>query len=461
MTKLEHILEAKENRVEKKRLLINEGLNVLSISLNIPGVPKSNKDTEKFLKTVQSEFKTFLTAERIGIKISNENFVSDSAGDIYIAGFSTIDRLSVEEVKDCCEKFEGTHSAGRVIDIDIVDLNMNPVSSGKRKACIICGDKPAFDCMRNRTHSFEDLHNKVFSIITDYNKSIFRSKISSKLHEFALKSIFLEISLTPKPGLVDTANSGVHTDMNYFTFLNSTAAIAPYLTQIIDYSFELDDNVDKNEVLAKLRYIGLEAEKSMFAATNGVNTQKGVLFLLGIAIYSAVRTYKELDTFFVYYFRESTMKLCDDLMSDFGSSSGISTHGEKCFNKFGKKMGGGARREAQLGFPTAVMHGLRILIDSDINVDKCSEQELKYSLTRTLLSIMAHNNDTNVLYRSGVEVLQGFQELCTSTLMLYTGKDSELQSLTDYCTKYRISPGGSADLLSVSIFIYLCNQLSI
>ena len=43
-------------------------------------------------------------------------------------------------------------------------------------------------------------------------------------------SLLLEVSATPKPGLVDRLGSGAHTDMDFSTFLASAAAIAPYLT---------------------------------------------------------------------------------------------------------------------------------------------------------------------------------------------------------------------------------------
>ena len=40
-------------------------------------------------------------------------------------------------------------------------------------------------------------------------------------------SLLLEVSATPKPGLVDRLGSGAHTDMDFSTFLASAAAIAP------------------------------------------------------------------------------------------------------------------------------------------------------------------------------------------------------------------------------------------
>jgi len=45
----------------------------------------------------------------------------------------------------------------------------------------------------------------------------------------AEKALLYEVALTPKPGLVDRNNSGAHSDMDFFTFLDSIVSLSPYL----------------------------------------------------------------------------------------------------------------------------------------------------------------------------------------------------------------------------------------
>ena len=86
-----------------------------------------------------------------------------------------------------------------------------------------------------------------------------------------------EVGATPKPGLVDRHDSGAHTDMDYDTFAASTTAIVPYLARMFEAGYTWESK-DFNALFESIRPIGIEAEKAMFAATDGVNTHKGMIF---------------------------------------------------------------------------------------------------------------------------------------------------------------------------------------
>jgi len=107
----------------------------------------------------------------------------------------------------------------------------------------------------------------------------------------ALEAMLMEAACAPAPGLVDRYNSGAHQDMDFFTFIKSSSALGPAMYycaiagwQHVGYSQEL---------LPVLRTIGQKAEKSMFAATNGINTQKGLLFLMGIITAAAAKSLRD------------------------------------------------------------------------------------------------------------------------------------------------------------------------
>lgn len=48
------------------------------------------------------------------------------------------------------------------------------------------------------------------------------------------KALWLELELTPKPGLVDKLNNGAHRDMDHALFARSIAAITPWLVRFTE-----------------------------------------------------------------------------------------------------------------------------------------------------------------------------------------------------------------------------------
>ena len=77
--------------------------------------------------------------------------------------------------------------------------------------------------------------------------------------DLAYKALIKEVELTPKPGLVDRANNGSHTDMNIDTFYASAKAIKPFMVEFL----RCDD-------FDSLREVGKRCEKEMFRVTKGV-----------------------------------------------------------------------------------------------------------------------------------------------------------------------------------------------
>ena len=116
------------------------------------------------------------------------------------------------------------------------------------------------------------------------------------------------------------------------------------------------------------------------------------------------------------------------------------THGEEIFMKFGYS---GARGEAENGFPMVFEFGLPQLTA----VEKPGEEEL----FKSLLAISSNNQDTNILYRRGPIVLTSFRNLCKKALEDLNA--ANLSAVAEFCKSENISPGGSADLLAVTIFV--------
>jgi holo-ACP synthase/triphosphoribosyl-dephospho-CoA synthase len=411
----------------------------LSLSLNVPGYPKSTGIVSRFFLYCLDDLKIFVRARLLSLDEKEAILQTDEAGDFYIVPVST-GQMSLVEIKQICEDFEESHAWGRFIDVDLTDQGGMPVSSGKSKPCFYCNDRPADQCRMEKRHDTEELREFMFSKMKVYCRQQREITISRTLSSLALQSVLHEIALTPKPGLVDKFSNGAHSDMSYGTFINSTAAISGYFNDLAKAGFSFEET-DMTKALPAIRNIGLRMERSMFGSTNQVNTQKGIIFLMGLSLFSSGYLIAREDIFVKEKFRTIVRDICKDLIYRELESvqQPPETHGEEIFHRL--KIAG-ARGEAENGFPMVFDFGLPELM----KFNELNDQALLHAF----LSIATNNNDTNVLYRSNIEVLSQFKKL--SRQALETGN---MDPLIQFCMKQKISPGGSADLLAVSIYLYL------
>ncbi len=113
------ILIAREKRASLREQCVQSGCDSLSLSLNIPGYPKSTSLLSAFFDDVLSEFKLFLLAHGIQIDTAHEAKQIDEAGDFYVVPL--LDGRPLAAVKSLTETFEERHPLGRIIDIDLAD----------------------------------------------------------------------------------------------------------------------------------------------------------------------------------------------------------------------------------------------------------------------------------------------------------------------------------------------------
>ena len=97
-----------------------------------------------------------------------------------------------------------------------------------------------------------------------------------------------ELSLAPKPGLVTLIDAGSHDDMDAHTFMRSLFSLRRYFAQIAEAGFGGAD-------FAVLERCGIAAEARMLAATGGVNTHRGAIFMLGLLCAAAGAALREHD----------------------------------------------------------------------------------------------------------------------------------------------------------------------
>lgn len=239
-------------------------------------------------------------------------------------------------------------------------------------------------------------------------------------------ALWQELDLTPKPGLVDKLNNGSHRDMDHALFVRSIAAITPWFSRFAELGSAHADK-PAGEQLRLLRPMGLACEQAMYVATNGVNTHKGGIFALGLLCFAAGRV-KNVSA-------ESlcceVSNICRGLVSrELAARSGQATAGERQFKQYGLT---GARGEAESGFAT---------------VRKALDSWNGQSLHGLLLRLMAVNQDSNLVSRGGMKGLRYVQGYARE--LLASGWDREaLFKMDKALIERNLSPGGSADLLSV------------
>lgn len=438
---LQSILEAREQRYLMKKQLALKGLPCVSLSLNVPGFPKSNPTAKAFFYLCLNDLKYFFKAHLVEIHHEEAIERSDAAGDFFIAPCSNGVKKS-HEMKQLCEDFEEAHPLGRFIDVDLNDESGNTVSSGKSKSCFFCLVKPAIECRRDHSHDQEQLRSFMFSKMDEYASQQRESILIKQVSSLGLKALLYEISLSPKPGLVDKFSNGSHGDMDYQSFIDSSSALAPWFGELVRAGFSFQDS-DLTKALPIIRNMGLHMESAMYEATRNVNTQKGIIFLMGLSLFACGKLLSQSDRFEVEQFRSVISDICRDIVSNELNNSfqPTNTHGETIFQKYGYS---GARGEAESGLRTVFEFGLPQLK----GVTKLNDE----AMIKCFLSIAANNADTNILYRRGPLVLSIFQGLCKTALDDFN--DHHYSAVIDYCQKENISPGGSADLLALTIFVW-------
>ena len=246
-----------------------------------------------------------------------------------------------------------------------------------------------------------------------------------------------ELDTTPKPGLVDRVDCGAHTDMDYDTMSRSIQAIHPYFTQLALAGFS--KTLPQANVL---RQLGIEAEKAMLAATGGVNTHKGALFSMGLAIVAATHLLFNQNSIDA----DSLQATIAQLALRFEQPSGTHGHQVLAQNKVN-----GALASAQNGYQLLFSHWLPYYSGLDGDPQR---------LHKTLLLIMSMLDDTNVAYRKGSDEMIHVKEEARALLDDFSL--AKLSKMNSDFTARNISPGGCADMLSLTIFIYsLINDNSI
>ncbi|WP_157777174.1 triphosphoribosyl-dephospho-CoA synthase CitG [Erysipelothrix larvae] len=257
----------------------------------------------------------------------------------------------------------------------------------------------------------------------------------------AIKALILEAALTPKPGLVDAADNGAHTDMDFELFIDSALCFKESFEAYYQVGFEHASN--PKYVFNKIRVIGLNAEETMFRTTKGVNTHKGANFSFGVVLSAIGACQAQQNTDLVSiiaYVMAMTKGLTEKELTSLKS---YQTHGEHMYHQFGIL---GIRGEVEHGFPL-IMHEALPYLKKNKHLPPRQRQ------LGVLLHLMAKNDDSNILKRGGMEALSYTQHEAKRILNRPPAQfEHELEVLNREFKSRNLSPGGSADLLALTLF---------
>ena len=257
-----------------------------------------------------------------------------------------------------------------------------------------------------------------------------------QLARHAVRSLYAELVLYPKPGLVSLVDNGSHRDMNAATFMRSMFALRRYFLHIARAGMQ-------DAPFQVLKRLGIEAEARMLRATGGINTHRGAIFCLGL-LCAAIGRCRASGTVLNPAAIQATLLIhWGRELGAHSGDAGAQSHGTQARARYAA---GGAREEGARGFPSVFGVGLPALQQA-----LAAGRGLRRARIDALFALMAHISDTNVYHRGGLAGALAVQQAARAFVARggSAAPDWEAQALACHrqFVAARLSPGGAADLL--------------
>lgn len=269
-----------------------------------------------------------------------------------------------------------------------------------------------------------------------------KEAIWQQIDDFALDALYDELNLENKPGLVCPSGNGSHSDMNYDTFIDSITSLRGYFATLSAFGY---DNRDFDDI----KKAGIEQEIKMRQATNNINTHKGAIFNLGFAsaaIGQCVQQHKSL----------TIQNICAQIIESWQYDlthrleRKAESHGQQMYEKYGVT---GAIEMVATGFQIIQNLALPCFYDTLHRT-----QDFEKATMQTLMTLISTLSDTNLVWRGGMSDLKNAQMMAKQFLQAGGVHQSNWRQAVRMINRYfihrNLSPGGSADLLAVTIFFY-------
>jgi triphosphoribosyl-dephospho-CoA synthase len=264
--------------------------------------------------------------------------------------------------------------------------------------------------------------------------------IALQLSALAVSALIEEAELTPKPALVDRRGNGAHHDLDLDRLRRSAHSLREGFADMARATAVEKSPLRLREQIGR---IGRDMERRMLVATDGSNAHRGAIWALGLLVAAAAPRRSERNAARVAIAAAVLARLPDRF------APRPLSNGEQVRLRHGAT---GARGEAQAAFPHALGVGLPTLRAARDRgaPENCARLD-------ALMAIMASLDDTCLLHRGGVAALEtakaGARAVLAAGGTAETAGMKRLHCLhTDLMTLWA-SPGGSADLLGVTLFL--------
>lgn len=261
----------------------------------------------------------------------------------------------------------------------------------------------------------------------------------------ATHALIEEAHVTPKPALVDRRGSGAHRDLSLAVMERSAFSLEPTFAALSRASRGRRPSAVLRSELAA---IGRAGEAVMMHATQGSNAHRGAIWVVGLLVAGA--TICGADEYAPAGHVDAICATAAQIacFPDHGAPR-LESNGSRVRARYGV---GGARREAQEGFPHVLYGGLPAL-------RAARQRGVGENAARidALLAIMATLDDTCLLHRAGLDALTAAKAGAREALALGgsatpSGR-AALGRLETRLLTLNASPGGAADLLAATLFI--------
>lgn len=267
--------------------------------------------------------------------------------------------------------------------------------------------------------------------------------VAGRIAKLAVRCLYLELSLYPKPGLVSLIDNGSHTDMNATSFMRSLFALRHYFKAIAQAGYE-------HVSFSRLKKLGIDAERRMMIATKGVNTHRGAIFSLGMLSAAAAVLYEQNITPDPEAIRRTLLDYWGAELRLHMQDSSHESNGIRVAQRHGAS---GAREEIALGLPSVFDVALPALRATLYAGRTAYEARID-----TFFSLLAHISDTNIYHRGGTEgallVREQAQRFIDAGGTAHPDWYDNALACHQLFSAKRLSPGGAADLLAATCLVH-------
>jgi triphosphoribosyl-dephospho-CoA synthase len=252
--------------------------------------------------------------------------------------------------------------------------------------------------------------------------------------KIAVRALYDEVALYPKPGLVSFIDSGAHHNMDGSLFMRS-------LFSLRHYFFNLGLRSALGDPVSNLVPLGVQAEETMYRSTHGVNTHRGAIFSLGILCSTLCRLTAQRRCFNLDELHQAIIYFWSDYLQNHHDNK--ETHG--------------ALVKERYQVPDAkhlAIEGYLLVFTTYKALANQQEDKVFFGLLAYQQLLLALD-DINVLYRVGPKGLADARNHIRHAVSI-AHREHSIQAAIKVHTLFsqnNISPGGVADMLSFLYFL--------